>query len=71
MLYLIWFFLVGCIVVFIADMMLEEWAGMDIVEAGALAIKRFTKTKGGAKKAAPAKSSGKAAGKAAAKSRKR
>ena len=34
MLYLIWIFLVGSIVVMIADMMLEEWAGMDVLEGG-------------------------------------
>ena len=62
--YLIWFFLVGSIVIMIADMMLEEWAGMDVLEGGTLMYNKFFKGKGGAsagvKKAAASKSAAKA-----------
>ena len=58
MLYLIWFFLVGSILIMIMDMMLEEWAGMDVIEGGAWLIRRFSKGKAHQVKAeAPVKSS--------------
>ena len=53
MLYLVWFFLVGSITVMILDMILEEWAGMDVQQGGVIAyqwiVARIKKGKGGAK----------------------